>query len=140
MPRYAFECPACVLRFERNLRTENHASYPCPSCTSPAPLVLSEFGFSFAQGSGAPANSGVHDHDYPSADKAVGRNASERWAHISAREEVKKQARQQGQTHALIRHTGGNFIDYEPMSEQGRAARRALARDTFKRIREQRQG
>jgi putative FmdB family regulatory protein len=138
MPRYAFECSPCVLRFERNLRVDEHASYPCPSCRQPAPLVPSEFAFAFAPGSGAPANSGVHDLDYPSADKAVGRNAGDRWAHINAREAVKKQAREQGNTHALIRHTGKDYIDYEPMSDQGRDARKALARETFKRIRGER--
>lgn len=140
MPRYAFECPACVLRFERNLRVENHPDYPCPSCRKPAPLVLSEFGFSFGQGSAAQANSGVHDLDYPSADKAVGRSAGKRWAHIEAREAVKKEAREQGQTHALIRRTGADYVDYEPMSELGRSARRALAREAFRRIREERRG
>jgi hypothetical protein len=138
MPRYAFECSACVLRFERNLRVENYVSYPCPNCRASAPLVPSGFDFAFAQGSGAPANSGVHDHDYPSADKAIGRNASERWEHIQARETVKKQARAQGETHALIRRTGQDYVDYEPMSDQGRAARKVLAREAFKRIRGER--
>jgi putative FmdB family regulatory protein len=138
MPKYAFECPTCRLRFERNLRAHSYDFYPCPNCRGAAPLVVSEFGFSFAQGPGAPANSGVHDLDYPSADKAIGRNAGERWAHINARETVKKQAREQGQTHALIRHTGQDYVDYEPMSDQGRAARKALARETFKRIRGER--
>lgn len=138
MPRYAFECSTCVLRFERNLQVDTHASYPCPNCRGAAPLVVSDFGFAFAQGSGAPANSGVHDLDYPSADKAVGRSASARWAHIKAREAVKEQAREQGETHALIRHTGNGYVDYEPMSDQGRAARKALARETFKRLRGER--
>jgi len=135
MPRYAFECPTCVLRFERNLRVDNHVSYPCPSCKNSAALVPSEFGFSFAKGSGAPANSGVHADDYPSADKAVGRDAGERWAHLAARELVKNEARADGSTHALIRRTGSDYVDYEPMSDQGRAARKVLAREAFKRIR-----
>jgi hypothetical protein len=98
--------------------------------------VLSKFGFSFAQGTGATANSGVHDHDYPSADKAVGRSASERWQYLDARDAVKKQARELGQTHALIRRTGKDYVDYEPMSDAGREARRSLARDAIKKMRE----
>lgn len=136
MPSYAFECPLCELRFERNLRAADHVSYPCPSCREPSPLVLSDFGFAFAQGSGAPANSGVHDLDYPSADKAVGRSANERWDYLHRRDAVKKQARDQGQTHALIRRTGKDYVDYEPMSDAGREARRSLARDAIRKMRE----
>jgi putative FmdB family regulatory protein len=137
MPFYAFECVECQVRFERNLRIGEYQQYPCPSCKKQVPLVPSSFGFSFSETAGAPAaNSGVHDLDYPTADKAVGRSAHERWAQIDARETVKKQARQQGETHALIRRTGDDYIDYEPMSDQGRAARKSLAREAFKKLRE----
>lgn len=138
MPSYAFECPDCVLRFERNLRAGEYASYPCPGCGKIAPLVLSNFGFSFGQGSGSPANTGVHDLDYPSADKAVGRSAHDRWEYLHARDAVKRKAREQGQTHALIRHTGRDYVDYEPMSDAGREARKQLARDAISRLRQQR--
>lgn len=135
MPRYAFECADCELRFERNLTVGEYSSYVCPSCRKPAPLVLSGFGFAFAASSGATANSGVHDHDYPTADKAVGRSAEERWKYLHARDAVKREARKRGETHALIRHTGKDYVDYEPMSDAGREARRSLARDAIKRMR-----
>ena len=138
MPWYAFECPDCSVRFERNLRLASHESYPCPNCAVAAPLVPSEFGFAFEEGGGAPANSGVHDLDYPSADRAVGRSAGKRWAHIEAREKVKRQAREQGGTHALIRHTGTDYIDYEPMSDAGRSARKKLAGEALQKLRGQR--
>jgi putative FmdB family regulatory protein len=138
MPKYAFECPECSLRFERNLKVGEHSTHDCPSCKEPAPLVVSGFGFAFAVGTGATANSGVHDHDYPTADKAVGRSAEDRWKHIRAREAVKKAAREQGQTHALIRHTGKDYIDYEPMSEQGRTARRSLAKEALTKLKNDR--
>lgn len=129
MPVYVFECQECSVRFERTLKMGDHPTHPCPSCKDEAPRVVdSSFGFSFAKGGTAPANSGVHDHDYPTADKAVGRSADERWAVIGEREKVKAEARKQGETHALIRHTGKNYIDYEPMSDIGRSARRKLAK------------
>ena len=131
MPKYAFECPDCSLKFERNLKVGVHPTHKCPSCAEAAPLVVSDFGFAFEEGKGARANSGVHDHDYPTADQAVGRDADKRWAHIRAREEVKKAAREQGETPALIRHTGPGYIDYEPMSDQGRNARRKLVKDAM---------
>lgn len=129
MPKYSFECFDCTLRFERNLKSDVHVSHECPSCKELAPLVVSGFAFAFAVGSGPSANSGVHDHDYPTADKAIGRNADTRWTHIRAREAVKKAAREQGGTQALIRHTGKDYIDYEPMSPLGMSARRSLAKE-----------
>lgn len=91
--------------------------------------MVTGFAFSFSPGAGAQANSGVHDHDYPTADKAVGRSAEKRWEHIQRREAVKKAAREKGGTDALIRHTGSGFIDYEPMSPLGVQARRALSEE-----------
>lgn len=129
MPKYEFECPECAVRFERNLKIGEHTTAECPSCKEQAPLVMTDFGFSFEPGSGAPANSGVHDHDYPTADKAVGRSSAERWKLLREREKVKAEARKQGGTHALIRHTGHGVIDYEPMSDAGREARRKLTRE-----------
>lgn len=132
MPKYTFECHDCVVQFERTLKIGTHTTHSCPSCSEPAPLVMSGFGFEFAQGGTAAANSGVHDHDYPTADKAVGRSATSRWEHIRAREKVKKEARDKGQTPALIRHTGKDFIDYEPMSDVGRNARRKLVKEAIR--------
>lgn len=129
MPKYEFECPECTLRFERNLKVGAHTTHTCPSCKDPAPVRLTGFGFSFTTNEGAQANSGVHDHDYPTADKAVGRSAAIRWEHIQARNKVKQAARAQGGTPALIRHTGKDYIDYEPMSDAGRAARKSLVRE-----------
>lgn len=134
MPKYAFECLECQLYFERYLKTGEHTTHECPSCRDAAPLVITGFGFSF--GGGATANSGVHKQDYPTADQAVGRSAEDRWKVISAREQVKKEARKQGGTPALIRHTGRDYIDYEPMSEAGKSARRKLAQEAFKAVAE----
>lgn len=109
----------------------DNSAYTCPQCGAKAPLVVSNFGFAFAPSAGPTANSGVHDQDYPTADKAVGRSAESRWQMIREREAVKKEAREKGGTHALIRHQGDDYIDYEPMSGVGRDARRKLTRAAF---------
>jgi putative FmdB family regulatory protein len=136
MPQYTFECPVCDVRFTRVLKMENHLSHECPSCKEPAPRVLEGFGFQFAQAGTAPANSGVHDHDYPTADKAVGRSADARWSVFAEREKVKAAARQQGGTHALIRHTLPEAVGYEPMTPAGVDARRELAKGMISTVRE----
>jgi putative FmdB family regulatory protein len=132
MPKYIFECPVCEVRFERNLKVGDHPTHECPECQDQAPLVVSGFGFAFAEKEGAAANSGVHDQDYPTADKAVGRSAQRRWDYIESRNKVKEEARKQGETHALIRHTGDDFVEYEPMSDEGRKARKKLEKEAIR--------
>lgn len=134
MPRYTFECDSCQLQFDRVLRVGENKAYACPECKEPAPQVMSGFGFAFTSGSGATANSGVHADDYPTADRAVGRSADEGWSQIRARERVKKEAREKGETQALIRRTGADYIDYEPMSDRGRDARRGLAKEAISKL------
>jgi putative FmdB family regulatory protein len=143
MPLYAFECQECLVRFERTLKMGDHTTHPCPSCKDDAPRILDQQGFGFgfaASASAAPANTGVHADDYPTADRAVGKSAESRWEVISDREKVKGEARKQGETHALIRHTGPGFIDYEPMSDVGRNARRKLAKAAVDAAKVARQG
>lgn len=144
MPKYVFECPDCNVRFERNLQMEAHTSHECPSCHDPAPRVLDGEGpgvFSFATKEGQPlANTGVHDLDYPTADKAVGRSATARWGVYDEREKVKNEARKLGQTHALMRRTTKDYIDYEPMSDAGRTARRDLAKAALTAVKKGRVG
>lgn len=137
MPQYTFECQTCALRFTRTLKMDNYATQPCPNCTDAAPLVVEGFAFKFEATPGAsPGNSGVHDLDYPTADKAIGRSADQRWGLIHERDKVKAEARRQGGTHALIRHTGDDYIDYEPMNPAGIDARRELAKGMISTIRE----
>jgi hypothetical protein len=109
----------------------------CPNCHQQAPRCLDGegFAFQFAAGGKSPANSGVHDHDYPTADKIVGRSADVRWNFLRARDKVKEEARRIGGTRALIRHTGQDSIAYEPMTETGLHARRRFAKDALEVIR-----
>jgi putative FmdB family regulatory protein len=135
MPAYTFECQTCDLRFTRTLKMGNYTTFACPNCCDEAPRIIEGFAFQFEK-SGSPGNSGVHDHDYPTADKAVGRSAQERWALIHEREKVKSEARRLGGTHALIRHTSPDHIDYEPMNPAGIDARRELAKGLISTVRE----
>lgn len=90
-----------------------HKNHECPNCQEAAPRVFESFGFSFAQGSGPPANSGVTKHDYPTDDHVVGVSADKRWAEYAAREKVKSEVRKTGGNRALIRKNGTDYIEYE---------------------------
>ncbi len=142
MPKYEFECESCNVGFERNLKMGDHLTHPCPSCGEESHRVWDEnslASFSFKGGqSGSTANTGVHAEDYPTADRAVGRDAEARWGEIHEREKVKQEARKMGDTHALIRHNSRDFIDYEPMTQTGRQARRKLADSVFETMRSER--
>lgn len=133
MPVYEFECPYCAIRFKRNLKMDTHPSHPCPECECDAPRLWEGFGgHSFAAGDGPTANSGVHDHDYPTADRAVGRDAEARWGEIHEREKIKEAVRQGGQTHAVSRKNGEGFVEYTAMTDEAMAKRKAAYRDATK--------
>lgn len=125
MPKYAFECQACRTRFERVLKMGEHPTHECPSCKDEAPRLFSDFGFAFGASSQAKsnANTGVHDLDYPSADKIVGRSAEDRWATYRERDKVKKQVREHGSQHALTRRDGAGFVEYSGTSQQAQKTR-----------------
>jgi len=130
MPVYEFECQFCEIRFKRTLKMDNHPSHICPECACDAPRLWEGFGgHTFAPGGEALANSGVHDHDYPTADKAVGRDAEARWGEIDQREKVKAAVREGGQTSKLARQNGEGYIDYTAMTDDRMAKRRAAYRD-----------
>jgi len=128
VPKYVFECQDCAVRFERILKMGEHPTHECPSCKEEAPRLFTGNGFShsFAAGSGPAANSGVHDHDYPTADKIVGRSAEERWAMYRERDKVKKKVREAGGTGALVRADGDGFVEYDAMTPGAKTARENL--------------
>jgi len=97
------------------------------------------FGFAFAKNESAPiGNTGVHKNDYPTADQIVGRDADQRWESYEGQKKVKEAARKMGGSPALIRHQGKDFIDYEPMTDVGREARRKLTKHAIKTMAEAR--
>lgn len=133
MPKYVFDCQTegCNLRFERILKMGEHPHHTCPNCSESAPRVLEAEGFAFAfaqPANASPGNTGVHKDDFPTADRLVGKDAEQRWAAYNEQAKVKNQARAAGNTHALIRHQGKNYIDYEPMTDKGLDARKKLAK------------
>ena len=134
MPKYEFECQYCNLQFTRNLPMSEYSVHECPKCNCDAPRVWDGFAVKFDSKDKPQGNTGVHSEDYPTADQAVGKSSEKRWAEIHERDKVKNEARKRGGTHALIRHTGKNYIDYEPMTETGRDARRKLARYTVEKV------
>jgi putative FmdB family regulatory protein len=116
MPKYTFACE-CGLEFTRNLKMGEHKTHDCPNCHESAARVFEGFGFGFAQGKSAPANSGVTKHDYPTGDYAVGMSADKRWEEYRAREKVKAEVRKVGGNRALIRKNGADYIEYEAGSQ-----------------------
>ena len=104
MPVYRFKCE-CSLQFERKLAMGAHPTHKCPECTKDAPRLFAgtNLGLKFAQGSSPTSNSGFHDLDYPTADKAVGRDADIRWDGFMERDKLKQKVRNGGQQKALIR-------------------------------------
>ena len=129
MPRYSFECDACALRFERVLKMGDNPTHDCPQCKQEVPRLWEGFGFGFEASPGAPTgNTGVHGQDYPTADQAVGRSAADRWTQYESRKKVKDEVRKQSGSHALIRHEGEGYVDYEPMTQVGLTAQKKIRR------------
>ena len=120
MPRFEFECPFCNLRFERSLKMDSNTTHECPKCACDAPRVWDGFAFGFGDKPGdTPGNTGVHDKDYPTADKAVGRSAESRWGEYVERDKVKKAVRQQGGSPSIMRRSGQDYVEYETMNNAG---------------------
>jgi hypothetical protein len=106
----------------------DHPTHECPSCKEEAPRLFDQaaFGFGFSAGGTAAANSGVHDQDYPNADKIVGRSADIRWSTYRERDKIKKKVREVGDSPALERIDGGDFTEYTAMGKPKRDARAKL--------------
>lgn len=128
MPKYTFQCQTtgCELRFSRTLKMGEWPTLACPTCKEESPRLFEGFGFAFEAGKGASdANTGVHDHDYPTADKIVGRSAETRWAQYRERDKVKKKVREMGGGE-LLRKDGKGFVEYDSMTETAKKARSKL--------------
>jgi len=140
VPKYVFECQqeGCNLKFERMLKMGEHGSLECPSCHEQAPRVLEGFAFGFKEDPTKIGNTGVHKEDYPTADHAVGRDAEKRWGYYNEKEKAKGTARKVGETHALARKTGKDYVEYSPMPGPAREARKNLTKTALARLQEAR--
>lgn len=116
IPTFEYRCEICQVEFEELLiQTEEVKAYsqwhPCPSCGGRADrLGISITNFVFAGGvrgeSGVNGNSGVHDLDYPTLDKAVGRSSEKKWIRINAERVEREKIRRETGTNALARVDG----------------------------------
>lgn len=132
MPKFAFECGACQVQFERTLKMGEHVDHPCPACQQPAPRLWMGQGFAFdfaAPVASAPANTGVAKHDYPTADQAVGSSATSRWSEYTARAEVKDKVRTVGGHRALLRRNGQDYVEYEAGTQKLLDTRKKLVKE-----------
>lgn len=125
MPKYTFHCQTdtCKLQFSRTLKMGEWPTHTCPNCKDAAPRLYEGFGFAFQPGAGtASANTGVHDHDYPTADKIIGRSSQERWGEYRQRQKVKDAVRKKGGS-ALVRRDGPGYVEYDAMTDSAKTAR-----------------
>jgi len=115
MPIYDYRCESCAVIFEQFLSTsqvkEYESGYPCPQCSSLCKkesvyAVSSKFG-------GESGNSGFHDVDYPTLDKAVGRDSAKRWAKISEDQSVRNKIRKENNTNSITMTDKG----FEPTTQ-----------------------
>lgn len=56
------------------------------------------------QGSGVHGQTGVHDLDYPSLDKAIGRSSATKWQNYHERKKKRDKARREFGTNAIATH------------------------------------
>ncbi len=131
MPKYSFSCKLCNLHFDRFLKIGDHAQHPCPACTEQAERVWDSFGYGFEfTDKSEKANTGVHAHDYPTADQGVGQRAERLWGRFEERQKVKNKIRQESGTEALMRTSlKSGVVDYKPMGTSQVQARRKLTRE-----------
>jgi hypothetical protein len=134
-----FHCEECGILFEEYFSTRDEASqyadgYPCKQCGKNAIRVpISRVNFQFA---GTPGNSGSHDLDYPTLDKAVGRSASAKWERIHEEQAARDRVRQETGIDALASMPDGSAAPIDPVTmkyrDQGtrklRDAKDALSR------------
>jgi len=99
---YEFTCPECGLRFERRFSkmatTEELPSHPCVECGEPAyrqmSIVNHKFNHPASQTRGAlPPNTGTSD-DW-NFDRAIGRDAEEKWKVVGQRDAAKQKVIEQ---------------------------------------------
>lgn len=127
MPQYTFFCEACSLQFKRRMKMGSYQEASCPECRASAPRQWEgqALTHNFAPVPGtAKANSGVAQHDYPTADNLVGRSAEMRWSDQIRRNKAKSQIRDQGV--ALARRDEGSVSEYKVLSQSEFDARKKL--------------
>lgn len=138
MPTFEYECSTCQIEFEELLTQSDEVKqfseeHPCPECHQMATRIkVSAVSFAFkapagqTAGSGVHGQSGVHDLDYPSVDKAVGRSAGKRWNSFNERKAKRDKVRKEAGTNAVTR-----VGDTVAPLDSGAASVRERAMNTF---------
>ena len=123
MPSYEYACSDCGVEFEELLLNKEEISkysesHPCPSCGQDSPKIVSSFAFNFKGAvrgtSGVHGNSGVHDWDYPTLDKAVARSSEAKWAQHRVKQEEANKVRVSTGSMELTRDSKGNVAPIDP--------------------------
>jgi len=119
MPSYEYQCGSCDIYFDElhlSMRTAEKfkEQFPCPKCGSDAKRAfLTPSSFTFAGGvrglSGVNGNSGVHDLDYPTLDKAVARSSAARWQFNEERRNKMIDAANKSEVKAATQLPDGSF-------------------------------
>ena len=110
---------------------DNHPEHKCPECGKGALRIFAgtNLGVKFEQGASPVNNSGVHDLDYPTADKAVGRESEVRWEGYVERDKIKRKVRKEAGESALVRKdVGEGGIESRGMGKGEKKARETFFR------------
>lgn len=141
MPVYEYQCDACGLRFDRLRKlSESDAPQACVECGTLARKMVTAAAFTFnhpaSQTRGtAPPNTGTSD-DW-NYDKAIGRDAAQRWEHIGQRMGRKRKviSDNPGSTgYDLSRNPDGSYRVMQPAERAASEAGRAIGAEVQKAI------
>jgi putative FmdB family regulatory protein len=115
MPVYEYYCDDCHVEFEELLNSTEKVEYfewhPCPQCHERAERIkVAKISFQFSggpeAGSGVHGNSGSHDLDYPSMDKAIGRSADRKWSVYNDQKATRDKERRRLGTNSVSENNG----------------------------------
>jgi len=115
LPTFEYICEACEIVFEEVLIDPDEArqylnAHPCRQCDAIARRVPSVTNFQFK---GTPGQSGSHDLDYPTLDKAVGRSAHQKWQEFNKDKEKRDKVRHEAGQHAVTQ-VGDQIVPTSP--------------------------
>jgi len=138
MPIYEYQCDACAIRIEKLWSRPSLAEneIPCPECSEAMRKLVSAASFAFKHGEGQttrplPPNTGTSD-DW-NFDKAIGRDADQKWGQIEERgnekDKVIKEERVAGRAvtrdHLVPKKEGGFRTITEPERKRANENRKA---------------
>jgi putative FmdB family regulatory protein len=105
VPVFEYTCKNCDVGFEEILVNSEDIKnffekHKCPVCNKWAKRQpVSAVNFTFK--SSTPGNSGSHDLDYPTLDKAVGRSSEKKWGKINDRKAARDKVRKESGTNSI---------------------------------------